>query len=194
VKIVEELSKAVGGNLDAIKAAEDESARAELEKEQKAAHGIEVQESKNQVKDLTGRLKTSNAELKKLESSAKKAEGVQKELIDSDISQLRPKIKLMESDLSKAQEVSTSKFQFKAPASPVAGKKGDSQAHKFLGDTRESKLQIMIPKEALPDAGTLYLEGDNRYLAISNWEEVAPARKDAKRLNATLCATREVLG
>jgi hypothetical protein len=132
--------------------------------------------------------------LKKLETDGKKAEGVEKKRIDSDISQLRPKIKQMESDLKQAKEVSTSKFKFKAPASLGTSKKGESKAHKFLGDTSQSKLNIKVPSEALPAAGTVYLDGEHRYLAISNWEDVAQGRKDAKRLKATLCASREVLG
>ena len=100
----------------------------------------------------------------------------------------------MESDLAHAKKFSTSKFKFKAPASLGTSKKGESKVHKFLGDTTESKLNLKVPSEALPTAGTLYLDGENRYLAISNWEEVTQGRKDAKRLKATLCATREVLG
>jgi hypothetical protein len=71
--------------------------------------------------------------------------------------------------------------------------KGDNKTHKFLGDTRETKLQIKIPREGLPTAGTLYVKGENRYLAIENWQEVEQARKDAKRLTATLCASRGIL-
>ena len=91
------------------------------------------------------------------------------------------------------REISTSTFKFKAPATLPPSNKGDNKAHKFLGDTRKTKLQIKIPKEGLPTAGTLYVEGENRYLAIENWEEVEQARKDAERLKATLCASREIL-
>ena len=41
--------------------------------------------------------------------------------------------------------------------------------------------------------GTLFKDGDIRYLAVSDWDHVEQGRKDAKRLNATLCASREVL-
>ena len=184
----------MGGNLADIKAAEDETARAALEKEQRESHKVAVADAKKAIKDITGRLDKSKGELKKLETDGKKAEGVEKKRIDSDISQLRPKIKQMESDLKQAKEVSTSKFKFKAPASLGTSKKGESKTHKFLGDTSQSKLDLKVPSEALPVAGTLYLDGENRYLALSNWEEVAQGRKDAKRLKATLCATREVLG
>jgi hypothetical protein len=84
-------------------------------------------------------------------------------------------------------------FEFKAPATLPPSNKGDNKTHKFLGDTRETKLQIKIPREGLPTAGTLYVEGENRYLAIESWEEVEQARKDAKRLTATLCASRGIL-
>jgi DNA gyrase/topoisomerase IV subunit A len=153
-----------------------------------------VEKAKSEIKDLTTRLKTSNKELKSLETSLKSAEGVEEKRIKSDLSQLRPKIKQMESNLSQAKEASTSKFQFKAPVVPTSSKKGESKGHKFLGDTRNTSLGINTPAEDLPDAGTLYSEDENRYLAITNWEEVVQGRKDAKRLNATLCAVREVLG
>ena len=57
----------------------------------------------------------------------------------------------------------------------------------------ESKLEIKTPKEGLPQFGTLFKDGEVRYLAISDWTHVEQGRKDAKRLNATLCAFREVL-
>ena len=59
-----------------------------------------------------------------------------------------------------------------------------------MGDTSQSKLNIKLPSEALPAAGTLYRDGENRYLAVLNWEEIEQGRTDAKRLKATLCAAR----
>ena len=190
---VEGLTESVGGNLDDIKAAVDEEARSKLETEQREAHEISVNKAKSLVKDLEARLKKMSAELKKHTAAEKKAKGVKKERIESDISQLTPKMKLLTSDLKATREISTSKFEFKAPATLPPSNKGDNKTHKFLGDTRETKLQIKIPKESLPAAGTLYVEGENRYLAIENWQEVEQARKDAKRLTATLCASRGIL-
>ena len=190
---VEGLTESVGGNLDDIKAAVDEEARSKLETEQREAHEISVNKAKSLVKDLEVRLKKMSAELKKHAAAEKKAKGVKKERIESDISQLTPKMKLLTSDLKATREISTSKFEFKAPATLPPSNKGDNKTHKFLGDTRETKLQIKIPKEGLPTAGTLYVEGQSRYLAIENWQEVEQARKDAKRLTATLCASRGIL-
>ena len=190
---VEGLTESVGGNLDDIKAAVDEEARSKLETEQREAHEISVNKAKSLVKDLEARLKKMSAELKKHAAAEKKAKGVKKERIESDISQLTPKMKLLTSDLKATREISTSKFEFKAPATLPPSNKGDNKTHKFLGDTRETKLQIKIPREGLPTAGTLYVEGENRYLAIESWEEVENARKDAKRLTATLCASRGIL-
>ncbi len=104
-----------------------------------------------------------------------------------------PIIQQLDSELKNAKEVSISKFEFKAPATLVNSKKEGEKSHKFLGDTRESKLDIKIPKDGLPHFGTLFKNGDVRYLAISDWDHVEQGRKDAKRLNATLCASREVL-
>ena len=190
---VEGLTESIGGNLDDIKAAEDEEVRAKLEKEQREAHDISVNKAKSSIKGLDGRLKKMNAELKKHTAAAKKAKDVEKDRIEGDISQLTPKINELASELKATREISTSVFEFKAPATLPPSNKGDNKTHKFLGDTRETKLQIKIPREGLPTAGTLYVEGENRYLAIENWQEVEQARKDAKRLTATLCASRGIL-
>ena len=190
---VEKLTKSVSGNLDAIKAAEDEQARQKLEDEQREAHKLAVGNAKASVKNLEPRLKKMNAELQKLTKSSKKAKDVEKKKLDSDIEQLLPKIKQLESDMKSADEIIKSKFEFKAPPTLPSSKKKASNSHKFLGDTKESKLKVKIPKEGLPMFGKLFKDGDIRYLAVSDWNHVEQGRKDAKRLNATLCASREVL-
>jgi peptidoglycan hydrolase CwlO-like protein len=190
---VEKLTTSVGGNLDAIKAAEDEEARQKLEDEQREVHKQAVDKAKASIKSLEPRLKKMNAELQKLEKSAKKAKDVEKKKLEGDVSQLTPKIKQLGSELKNATDLSNSKFEFKAPASLPPFKKKDTKTHKFLGDTRETKLSIKAPQEGLPQFGTLYKDGDIRYLAVSKWEHVEQGRKDAKRLKASLCATREIL-
>jgi chromosome segregation ATPase len=193
VNEVEKLTESVGGNLDAIKAAEDEEARQKLEDEQRETHKLAVDKAKASVKSLEPRLKKMNGELDKLKKSANKAKDVEKEKLESDISQLEPKIKQLESELKNARDTSNSKFEFKAPPTLPSSKKKEGNSHKFLGDTRESKLEIKTPKEGLPLYGTLFKDEEVRYLAISDWTHVEQGRKDAKRLNATLCASREVL-
>lgn len=190
---VEKLTESVGGNLDAIKAAEDEEARQKLEDEQREAHELAVDNAKDSVKDLEPRLKKMNAELKELQKSSEKAKDVGKMNLDSDIELLLRQIKQLESDMKSANEIIKSKFKFKAPPTLPSSKKKDSKSHKFLGDTRESKLEVKIPKEGLPIFGKLFNDGDIRYLAVSDWDHVEQGRKDANRLNATLCASREVL-
>ena len=193
VQEVEKLTKEVGGNLDAIKAAEDEEARKKLEDEQREEHKLAVDKAKASIKSLEPRLKKLNAELDKLKKSAEKAQDVEKEKLESDVSQLTPKITQLESELRNARDLSNSKFEFKAPPTLTSSKKKEGKSHKFLGDTRESKLEVKTPKEGLPQFGTLFKDGEVRYLAISDWTHVEQGRKDAKRLNATLCASREVL-
>jgi hypothetical protein len=190
---VEKVTKSVGGNLDAIKAAEDEEARQKLEDEQRESHKLAVDKAKASAKSLGPRLKKLNAELQKLKKSSEKAKDVEKKKLDSDIEQLVPKIKQLESDMKSADEIIKSKFEFKAPPTLPSSKKKDSNSHKFLGDTRESKLEVKVPKEGLPTFGTLFKDSEIRYLAVSDWNHVEQGRKDAKRLNATLCASREVL-
>ncbi len=190
---VEKLTKSVGGNLDAIKAAEDEQARQKLEDEQRESHKLAVDKAKASVKSLAPRLKKMNTELQKLKKSSDKAKDVEKDKLESDIEQLVPKIKQLESDMKSAKEISQSKFVFQAPPTLPSSKKKDGQSHKFLGDTREFKLKVKVPKEGLPTFGTLFKDSNIRYLAVSDWNHVEQGRKDAKRLKATLCASREVL-
>ena len=190
---VEKLTKSVGGNLDAIKAAEDEEARQKLEDEQRETHKLAVEKAIKSIKSLEPRVKKMNVELQKLEKSAKKAKDVEKEKLESDISQLTPKIKQLDSELKVTREIRESKFVFKALTTSISLKKKDSKSHKFLGETRESKLEVKTPKEGLPQFGTLFKDGDVRYLAVSDWTHVEQGRKDAKRLKANLCASREVL-
>ena len=193
VQEVEKLTKEVGGNLDDIKAAEDEEARQKLEDEQREEHKLAVNKAKASVKSLESRLKEKNAELSELKKSSEKAKDVEKKKLESDIEQLLPKIQQLGSELKNARDLSKSKFEFKAPATLPSSKKKEGKSHKFLGDTRESKLEVKTPKEGLPQFGTLFKDGEVRYLAISDWTHVEQGRKDAKRLNATLCASREVL-
>ena len=75
----------MGGNLDAIKAAEDEEARQKLEDEQREAHKQAVEKANKSIKSLEPRLKKMNAELQKLEKSAKKAKDVEKSKLESDM-------------------------------------------------------------------------------------------------------------
>ena len=68
----------MGGNLDAIKAAEDEEARQKLEDEQRAAHNTAVEKANKSIKDLEPRLKKRKAELDKLKKAANKAKMLRK--------------------------------------------------------------------------------------------------------------------
>jgi len=155
---------------------------------------LAVDKAKASVKSLEPRLKKMNGELDKLKKSAEKAKDVEKKKLESDVSQLTPKIQQLGSELKNARDLSNSKFKFKAPPTLPSSKKKDGKSHKFLGDTRESKLEVKTPKEGLPQFGTLFKDGDVRYLAVTDWTHVEQGREDAKRLTATLCASREVLG
>ena len=63
---VENITKLVGGNLDAIKAAEDEEARKKLEDEQREEHKIIVDKAKALIKSIEPRIKEMNRELDEL--------------------------------------------------------------------------------------------------------------------------------
>ena len=74
VQEVEKLTKEVGGNLDEIKAAEDEEARQKLEDEQREEHKLAVDKAKASVKSLESRLKEKNAELWRTKEIFRKSE------------------------------------------------------------------------------------------------------------------------
>ena len=67
---VENITKLVGGNLDAIKAAEDEEARKKLEDEQREEHKIIVDKAKALIKSIEPRIKEMNEELDELKKSS----------------------------------------------------------------------------------------------------------------------------
>lgn len=192
IEQVQTLTEAVGGNVNDIKAAEREEERKKLEIEQRQQHDERVTEAKKQIKDLEPRLKKLTAELDGLNKALKKAEGVEKTKIESDIEILNPQIQQLETDIQSAKEIASSKFEFRPPAE-ILPTKNDGRSHLFIGDASESKLDIRVPAEGLPVHGILYSDKDTRYLALTDWTHVEQGRKDAKRLNATLCASREVL-
>ena len=192
VELVQALTEAVGGNVNDIKAAEREEERKKLETEQRQQHDERLMEAKRQIKDHEPRLKKLNTELDGLNKALKKAEGVEKTKIESDVEILNPQIQQLEADIQSAKEIASSKFEFRPPAE-ILPTKNDGRSHLFIGDASESKLDIRIPTEGLPVNGILYDDKETRYLALSDWTHVEQGRKDAKRLNATLCASREVL-
>ena len=192
IEQVQRLTEAVGGNVNDIKAAEREEERKKLEREQRQQHDGRVTEAKKQIKELEPRLKKLNTELNGLNKALNKAEGVEKKKIESDIEILNPQIQQLETDIQSAKEIGSSKFEFRPPAE-IIPTKNDGRSHLFIGDASESKLDIRVPTEGLPVHGTLYSDKDTRYLALTDWTHVEQGRKDAKRLNATLCASREVL-
>ena len=192
IEQVQTLTEAVGGNVNDIKAAEREEERKKLEIEQRQQHDGRVIEAKKQIKELEPRLKKLNTELNGLNKVLNKAEGVEKKKIESDIEILNPQIQQLETDIQSAKEIGSSKFEFRPPAE-ILPNKNDARSHLFIGDASESKLDIRVPAEGLPVHGILYSDKDTRYLALTDWTHVEQGRKDAKRLNATLCASREVL-
>ena len=192
IEQVQTLTEAIGGNVNDIKAAEREEERKKLEIEQRQQHDERLTEAKKQIKDLEPRLKKLNTELDGLNKALKKAEGVEKTKIESDVEILNPQIQQLEADIQSAKEIASSKFEFRPPVETLPTK-NDGRSHLFIGDASESKLDIRVPAEGLPVQGRLYGDKETRYLALSDWTHVEQGRKDAKRLNATLCASREVL-
>ena len=102
--------------------------------------------------------------------------------LENRVRELAPQIQ----DLSKKHETACTEagrpFVFQAPAPKKAPA---DRLSKGLPDLPPSPD---VPAEALPAIGTLVEHGNRRYLQIKTWEQLDPARPEAKRLNAKLVA------
>jgi hypothetical protein len=76
---------------------------------------------------------------------------------------------------------------------PVAFAKRTSNLDVFNPKNNNSnagEMKNFTTKPPLPKTGTLYQAEGKAYLAINDWDEFEPAKKEAERLNAILCAER----
>jgi len=103
------------------------------------------------------------------------------ENITKDISRLENQIKQKESEKNKKPEKH-------ADGSPLDAVLGSVKKDKNAG---ESNGGLPVPAlERLPETGTLYQAGGQRYLAITTWDEYDTGQSEAERLHAKLCAER----
>ena len=190
---VEKLTKSVGGNLDAIKAAEEETERKMENNKQLEEYKSKVSKAKEVIEKLSPKLIKVLNEREALKQQLSKANEVEKLRIEADIQTKFEQHKQYQTEIKSAKAIAESDFEVTPVSKAIKPNKNENKGHKFLGDTRESKIEVKVPKEGLPTFGTLFKDGNIRYLAVSDWDHVEQGRKDAKRLNATLCASREVL-
>ena len=112
-------------------------------------------------------------ELDKLKKSANKAKDVEKEKLESDISQLDPKIKQLGSELKNARDLSNSKFEFKAPATLPSSKKKEVILTNSW-ETRENQSSKSRLRKRVFLCSELFSRMEEvRYLAVSDWTHVS---------------------
>ena len=182
---VETLTKNVMANAKAI---DDAEVEAELEKAKEAqmmTHLAVVAKSENSVKQLTKKLKPLKDEhdgLSKQLSKSKKDE--EQKRIKTDLENLDRNIAGIESELAGAKKASKAEFVFKPPKENAAGKK--SAGHLFVSKKDGQLLPLDVPEEDLPETGDLFISEEQRYLGIERWDQLDIAKKEAKRLKASI--------
>ena len=186
--MVEDLSKEILGNLEDMSKAEEE-AELEQKKEQKSVHDDRVLAARVKVQDAKKRLAAQKDVVKGIEKALKKAEDVEEKKLESDLSTAQRRLAGIQTEVKQHEDVASATFQFKPAQTSTTGKK---KQHRFLGNVEGHKLPIDVPKEDLPTVGRLYRRNEERWLAISTWDEVETAFAEAERLNAKVCA-EEVL-
>ena len=190
---VEDLTKSVSNNISDIKKAEEEEERKIEYNKQLEEHNSNVSKAKEVIERLNPKLLKSLDEREVLKQQLSKAKKVESSKIEGDIQNKLAEFQQYQAKIKSAKEMIESNFEFTPKSKSINPKKTDKTIHKFLGDISNYKIEIKVPKEGLPMVGTLFKDGDIRYLAVFDWEHVEQGRKDAKRLNANLCASREVL-
>lgn len=182
---VETLTQDITANA---KAMDDAEVEAELEKAKEAqmkTHQAGVDRAKKSAEQFEKKLKPLNDEhaaLTKQLSKSKKDE--EKTRIKTDLETLERSIAAVESDLTKAVQESEAPFVFKPPKEKT-GKKNKA-GHLFVSKKDGQLLPLTVPSEDLPETGTLYVTDNERCLGIERWSQLELAKKEAKRLKASL--------
>jgi hypothetical protein len=182
---VEALSKNVMANA---KAMDDAEVEAELEKAKEAqmkTYLAKIAKSENSVKQLTKKLnplKDEHDDFTKQLSKSKKDE--EQKRIKTDLEILNRNIAVIESELAAATKASKAEFVFKPPKENADRKK--SAGHLFVSKKDGQLLPLDVPAEDLPETGDLFISEDQRYLGIERWSQLDIAKKEAKRLKASI--------
>ena len=184
-KDVESLTKDIMANA---KAMDDAEIEAELEKAREAqmkTHLADVAKSETRVKQLTKKLKPLQDEQEDLINQLSKSKkDEEQKRIKTDLETLGRSIAAVESELAAATKESQAEFVFKPPKGNVESKK--SSGHLFVNKKDGQLLPLEVPREDLPETGKLFISEEQRYLGIEHWSQLDIAKKEAKRLNASI--------
>ena len=114
----------------------------------------------------------------------------QKKSLEKELDGLQSEIEHLEEKINRPFKRTNSTDKQKK--SKLAGMRGASGGKSRQKGTFVEPLRPQeIPQEALPQVGTLFSAKSERYLAITYWEEYAPAIQEAERLTATVVATTQ---
>ena len=184
-KDVESLTKDIMANA---KAMDDAEIEAELEKAREAqmkAHLADVAKSETSVKQLTKKLKPLQDEHEDLTNQLSKSTiDEEQKRIKTDLETLGRNIAGVQSELAAATQASQAEFVFKPQKGNVGRKK--SSGHLFVNKKDGQLLPLDVPGEDFPETGNLFISEEQRYLAIERWSQLDIAKKEGKRLNASI--------
>lgn len=184
-KDIESLTKDIMANA---KAMDDAEIEAEMEKAREAqmkTYLADIANSENRVKQLTKKLKPLQDEQEDLINQLSKSKkDEEQKRIKTDLETLGRNIAGVESELAAATKESQAEFVFKPPKGNVGSKK--SSGHLFVNKKDGQLVPLDVPEEDLPETGKLFISEEVRYLGIEHWSQLDIAKKEAKRLNASI--------
>jgi hypothetical protein len=188
VKIKEDVESLTEAIMTNAKAVEDAEIEAELEKARAAqmkTHLADVAKSETRVKQLTKKLKPLQDEQTDLTDKLSKSKvDEEQKRIKTDLETLGRNIAGVESELAAATQASQAEFVFKPTKGNAGSKK--SSGHLFVNKKDGQLLPLDVPGEDLPETGMLFISEEQRYLGIEHWSQLDIAKKEAKRLNASI--------
>lgn len=182
---VETLTQDIMANAKAMDDAEVEAALEKAKEIQLKKHQAGIDEAKKSAEQFAKKLKSlkdEHATLTKQLSKSKIDE--EKTRIKTDLETLERNLAGVDSDHAKAVQASETPFVFKPPKEKSDKKK--TAGHLFVSQKDGQLLPLTVPSEDLPETGSLYLVNDNRHLSIERWSQLDLAKREAKRLNASL--------
>lgn len=162
-----------------------EAVKKEIENLSNSQRKLEAESEKKrkEVKSEKEELKKT-AEIKVVETSLKD-KNVEKRRLDDEVSKLNAQKGNILNNISRLND------QLKKPAKEP--QKQGSVLSNLEGGKSQSKQEardaLAVPElPHIPRIGKLYQHNGKDYLAITNWEDYPDGEKEAKRLNAKLCA------
>ena len=186
----------IAGEVARLTEGKAQTRRAELERQQRTEHERRVAEAASALAEELPRrealdaevtkLRAQLAELGKTPAEADDAKAAAKKL-RSDLHQAEVRLGAAQRRVTELEAKARAAFVFhEEPRSSLPQKK---QGPAFV--PTQASAAPPVPSEDLPSVGTLLEVGSERFLSITNWDEVEPGRLEAERLKAKLVGPAE---